>query len=63
MESSKNTMLKYSFCDMHKLYFREKTNTEAFAEQERIKIQQMDSGNFNPLGYRCYGAWHRKRIG
>lgn len=37
-------------CDLHKLYFREKTNTEAFAEQGKIKLQQMDSGNFNPLG-------------
>ena len=44
------TRAEFFTCDDHKLYFREKTNTDAFAEAGKVKLQQMDSGNFNPLG-------------
>jgi len=44
------TRSEFFTCDDHKLYFREKTNTDAFAEHGKVKLQQMDSGNFNPLG-------------
>lgn len=44
------TRTEFFTCDDHKLYFREKTNTDVFAEHGKVKLQQMDSGNFNPLG-------------
>lgn len=44
------TRNEFFTCDDHKRYFREKTNTDFFVEQGKIKLQQMDSGNFNPLG-------------
>ncbi len=37
-------------CDEHKMFFRERSATEQFAEQCIVKIRAMGSEDFNPLG-------------
>lgn len=39
------TKEEFFICEEHKLYFREKSNTEFFAEQSKAKIIQMDAGD------------------